>query len=361
MRRREFIKLASGAAVAWPRAAAAQTPLPVIGYLAQGTPEGTAAFLDAVRKGLGEGGLIEGRDFFSEFRYARNDVDRLPSLAVDLIQRRVAIIVALDTIAVARVAKAATTEIPILFTVGADPVTAGLVGSLNRPGGNVTGISSMNTAIVPKWIGLLHEVLSDAKRCAILVNVANAEAAKSLIMGAQDAAFASGLQTEVRFAGNEGEIDVAFAGLGARAQMLIIQPEVLFVQNLGKLAALTIRERLPAVYSTREFAEAGGLMTYGSSFIEAHRQAGVYAARILKGERPGELPVQLATKFDFVINLKTAKTLGLTIPQTLLATADEVIEQRVRFAAVAQVRLWPVTASTANGQRGSFVGQPRVP
>jgi putative ABC transport system substrate-binding protein len=161
--------------MAWPLAARAQTPLPVVGYLAHGTPEGTAAFLDAVRKGLAEGGLIEGKDFSSEFRFARNDADRLPHLAVDLIQRRVAIIIALDNIASARAAKAATTEIPILFSGGTDPVRAGLVGSLNRPGGNVTGITTMNTTVAPKWIGLLHELLPDAKRCAMLVNVANAE------------------------------------------------------------------------------------------------------------------------------------------------------------------------------------------
>jgi putative ABC transport system substrate-binding protein len=326
MRRRDFFAVLGGAAVTWPLAARAQTPLPVVGYIAQGTPEGTAAFADAVRKGLSEGGLAEGRDFSSEFRFARHNVDLLPGLAVDLIRHRVAIIVVLDTVAAARAAKTATTEIPILFTVGPDPVKAGLVGSLNRPGGNVTGISTMNAAIAPKWIGLLHELLPDAKRCAILINIANAETAKSSIIGAQDAAFALGLQTEVRFASDEGEIDVAFSGLGARAQMLIIQPDELYTQNPAKLAALAIRERLPALYPLRVFAEAGGLMTYGSSFIEAHRQAGVYAARILKGEKPGDLPVQQATKFDFVINLKTAKTLGLTFPPGLLAIADEVIE-----------------------------------
>ncbi len=326
MRRREFIRLAGGAAIAWPLAALAQTPLPVVGYLAEGTPESSAALVDAIRKGLSEGGLVEGRDFSSEFRFARHDADLLPGLAVDLIRRRMAIIVVLDTVAAARVAKTATTEIPVLFTVGPDPVKTGLVGSLNRPGGNVTGISTMNAAIAAKWIGLLHELLPDAKRCAILVNVANAETAKSSIIDAQDAAFALGLQTEVRFASNEGEIDVAFSGLGARAQAIIIQPDELFTQNVTKLAALAIRERLPALYPLREFAEAGGLMAYGSSFIEAHRQAGVYAARILKGERSGELPVQQATKFDFVINLKTAKALGLTIPPGLLSIADEVIE-----------------------------------
>jgi putative ABC transport system substrate-binding protein len=328
--RRQFISALSGAA-AWPllsplTARAQQPAMPVIGYLAQGTPEAGDGLVAAVRKGLGEAGLLEGKDFKSEFRWARNDADRLPELAVDLVQRRVSVIIALDTVAAARAAKAATTEIPILFTVGADPVRAGLVTSLNHPGGNVTGISTMNTEIAPKWIGLLRELVPAAKRCAVLVNVANAEVARSLITAAQGAALTLGVQTEVVFASNQGEIDAAFGGLGARAQALIIQPEVLFLQNLGKLATLAIGEKLAALMATRNFPEAGGLMSYGSSFIDAHRQAGIYAGRILKGEKPGDLPVQQATKFDFVINLRTARALGLTIPATMLATADQVID-----------------------------------
>jgi putative ABC transport system substrate-binding protein len=327
LERREFIMLLAGAAAAWPLAARAQQPaVPVIGYLAQGVPEKSADLVAAVRKGLDEAGLAEGKDFTSEFRWARHDADRLPELAVDLVQRRVSVIIALDTIAAARAAKATTTKTPILFTVGADPVQAGLVTSLNHPGGNVTGISTMNTEIAPKWIGLLHELLPTVKRCAVLVNIANAEPARSLITGTQGAALTLGVQTEVVFASNEAEIDAALAGLGARVQALIIQPEVLYRQNLGKLATLAIGEKLAALYSSRDFPQAGGLMSYGSSFLDAHRQAGVYAGRILKGEKPGDLPVQQATKFEFVINLRTAKALGMTIPASMLATVDQVID-----------------------------------
>jgi len=225
-----------------------------------------------------------------------------------------------------RAAKAATTQIPIVFALGTDPVQAGLVANLNHPGGNVTGISTMNLDLSSKWVGLLRELLPVAKRFAVLVNTQSPDSARSIIAGTQEAAFTLGMQIEIIFASNEGEIDTALAGLGARSQALIIHPEVLFLENLGKLAALAIREQLPALYTIRDFPQAGGLMSYGSSFLEAHRQAGVYAGRILKGEKPGELPVQRATKFDLVINLKTAKALGLDVPATLLARADEVIE-----------------------------------
>ena len=326
MKRRAFITLLGGA-VAWPLAARAQQPaMPVVGFLSHGTPEGTASFVAAVRKGLGEAGLVEGKDVTSALRWARHDADRLPALAADLVQRRVALIVTLDTVAAARAAKAATTEIPIVFALGTDPVQAGLVASLNRPGGNITGISTMNLDLGSKWIGLLHELLPAAKRFAVLVNIENADSARSIITRTQEAALALGTQTEILFASNEREIDAALADLGARAQALIMHPDVLFTQNLEKLAALAMREKLAALYSTPNFPQAGGLMSYGSSFLEAQRQAGVYVGRILKGEKPGELPVQRASKFDFVINLKTAKTIRIDIPTTLLARADEVIE-----------------------------------
>ena len=326
MKRRAFITLLGGA-VAWPLAARAQQPaMPVVGFLSHGTPEGTASFVAAVRKGLGEAGLVEGKDVTSALRWARHDADRLPALAADLVQRRVALIVTLDTVAAARAAKAATTEIPIVFALGTDPVQAGLVASLNRPGGNITGISTMNLDLGSKWIGLLHELLPAAKRFAVLVNIENADSARSIITQTQEAALALGTQTEILFASNEREIDAALVDLGARAQALIMHPDVLFTQNLEKLAALAIREKLAALYSTPNFPQAGGLMSYGSSFLEAQRQAGVYVGRILKGEKPGELPVQRASKFDFVINLKTAKTIRIDIPTTLLARADEVIE-----------------------------------
>jgi putative ABC transport system substrate-binding protein len=294
--------------------------------LAQGTREATTDLVAAVRKGLGDAGLIEGRDITSELRFARNDSDLLPSLAADLVQRRAAIIIVLDTVPAARAAKAATQQIPVVFTTGTDPVQAGLVTSLNRPGGNVTGISTMNLDLGSKWVGLLHELLPAARRLAILVNIENGGSARSLITGTQEGALTLGLQTEFIFASNEHEVDAAFAGLGARSQGLIVHPDVLYRQRLGKLASLAIQEKLPALFALREFPQAGGLMSYGSSFLDAHRQAGVYAARILRGERPGDLPVQRATKFDFVINLKTAKAIGLDIPAALLARADEVIE-----------------------------------
>jgi putative tryptophan/tyrosine transport system substrate-binding protein len=326
MRRREFITLLGGAVGPGPLTAYAQAQTPIVGYLAQGTPEGAAPLIAAVRKGIGEAGLVEGKDFTSEFRSAGNDADRLPGLATDLIQRRVAVIATLGTVASARAAKAGTTEIPIVFAMGTDPVHAGLVASLNHPGGNITGISTLSLDLGSKWVGLLHELLPAANYFAVLVNLANPDAAQSLITGAQLGARSIGLQTEFIFAGSEGEIEPAFAGLGWRAHALIIQPEVLFFQNLRKLAVLAIREKLPALYALRDFPQAGGLMSYGSSLIEAHRQAGVYVARILKGEKPGDLPVQQATKFNFVINLKTAKAIGSDIPATMLARADEVIE-----------------------------------
>src|SRR6516164_2896284 len=327
MKRREFITRLGGVAVAWPLAARAQQPtMPVIGFLSHGTPEGTAAFVAAVRKGLGEAGLVEGKDVTSELRWARHDADRLPALAADLVQRRVALIVTLDTVAAVRAAKAATTEIPIVFALGTDPVQAGLVASLNRPGGNITGISSMNLDLGSKWVGLLRELLPAAKRFAVLVNIENADSARSMITRTQEAGFALGVQTEFLFATVERDIDTVLAGLGARAQALIIHPDVLFTASREKLAALAIREKMPAIYSTRNFPQAGGLTSYGSEFLETQRQAGIYVGRILKGEKPGELPVQQATKFELVINLKTAKALGITIPPGVLALADEVIE-----------------------------------
>jgi putative tryptophan/tyrosine transport system substrate-binding protein len=326
MRRREFITLLGGAAATGPLAARAQTSLPVVGYLAQGAPEGTGPLTDAVREGLGKAGFVEGKDYAAEFRWARGDADQLPRLAVDLVQRRVAMIVALDTVAAARAAKTATAEIPVLFTVGADPVEAGLVGSLNHPGGNVTGISTMSTEIAPKWVGLLRELLPAAKRFALLVNYTNGEVTKSMISGAQDAVLPLGLQTEVVFASSERDIDSALRNLGSRAQVLLIQPDILFRRNFGAVAASAMREKLLAIASDREFPRAGGLMSYGSSFVDAHRDVGVYAGRILKGERPGDLPVQRSTKFEFVVNLKAAKEADVEIPATMLARADEVIE-----------------------------------
>jgi len=325
MRRRDFIKVIAGSAAAWPLTARAQSVPPMIGYLAEGKPKGTAVLVAAVRNGLGETGLVEGKDYISEFRSAGGDANFLPGLATELVQHGAAVIMTLDTLAAARAAKAVTTAVPIVFATGADPLRARLVESLNRPSGNITGISAMNLELGSKWVGLLHELLPTAKRIAILINIENADAARLMITDTQEAAFSMGLQTEFVFASNEGEIEPALSGLGARSQGLIIQPDVAF-QNRAEVAALAIREKLPALAAQQDFAKADGLMSYGSSFIEAHRLAGTYVGRILKGEKPEDLPVQRATKFDFVINLKTAKALGLTIPPTLLARADEVIE-----------------------------------
>jgi len=325
--RRQFITLLGGAAAAWPLAARAQQPpIPVIGYLAQGAPEASAGFVAAVRQGLADVGLIEGKNVASEFRWANHSADRLPGLATNLVQRRVAVIITLDTVAAARAARAVTTEIPIVFALGTDPVRAGLVTSLNRPGGNITGISTMNLDLGSKWIGLLHELLPAAKNIGVLVNIENADSARSIITNTQAAARMLGMQTEILFASDSRDIDDALAGLGARSQALILQPDVLFTEYREKLAMLAIREKLPTLYSTRNFPEAGGMMSYGSSFTEAQRLAGVYAGRVLKGEKPGDMPVLRPTKFELIINLGTAKALGLIVPPSLLATADEVIE-----------------------------------
>jgi putative tryptophan/tyrosine transport system substrate-binding protein len=328
MRRREFIALVGSTVAAWPPAARAQQAgnLPVIGYLSQGMPENAAILVAGVADGLSAAGLVQQRDYTTEFRWGRNDVDHLPALVSELVQRRVAVIVCLDTAPTVRAAKAATTEIPIVFALGNDPVKGGLVDSISHPGGNVTGISTMNQDLGAKFVGLLHELLPTAKRFAILVNIEATDSARSLITTAQVGALALGLQTEVVFASKANEIDEALAGLGARSQALIVHADALFRQNDDRVTSMAMRERLPTLSSLPNFTKAGGFMGYGSDFIEAHRQAGLYVGRILKGEKAGDLPVQLGVKFTFAINLKTAKAIGVDIPPTLLARADEVIE-----------------------------------
>lgn len=328
MRRREFIALVGSTVAAWPSAARAQQAgnLPVIGYLSQGMPENAAILVAGVADGLSAAGLVQQRDYTTEFRWGRNDVDHLPALVSELVQRRVAVIVCLDTAPTVRAAKAATTEIPIVFALGNDPVKGGLVDSISHPGANVTGISTMNQDLGAKFVGLLHELLPTAKRFAILVNIEATDSARSLITTAQVGALALGLQTEVVFASKANEIDEALAGLGARSQALIVHADALFRQNDDRVTSMAMRERLPTLSSLPNFTKAGGFMGYGSDFIEAHRQAGLYVGRILKGEKAGDLPVQLGVKFTFAINLKTAKAIGVDIPPTLLARADEVIE-----------------------------------
>jgi putative tryptophan/tyrosine transport system substrate-binding protein len=327
VRRREFITLLASAAAAWPPVARAQqASMPVIGILHPGSPEATAKYVASLRKGLAEAGYVEGRNIAIEYRWGHNDTRRLPELASDLISRRVVVIVTPGGVAAALAAKAATTTIPIVFVIGADPVQAGLVASLNRPGGNITGISSMNTGLAAKQLGLLHQLLRRDARFAVLVNPGNPQT-PSALAEVQAAASAMGQQFEAVTAATYRDIGPAVGGaVQKRADALLIIADPLFASRPVQLATLAARHALPAIYALREFAEAGGLMSYGSNFTELFRQAGTYAGRILKGEKPADLPILQATKFELVVNLQTAEALGIEVPATLLATADEVIE-----------------------------------
>ena len=326
MSRRDFITLLGGTAATWPLAARAQQPaMPVIGYLDGGSLGTSAHIVAAFRKGLSETGYVEGRNVVVEYHWAEGNYDRLPVLAPDLARRQVAVIVAMGA-PVAVAAKAATATIPIVFGSGVDPVQAGLVASLSRPGGNVTGVTSMNAEIEAKRLGLLLELLPKATRLAVLINPNN-PIAEATVKDAQASASAIGRQLEILAASTNREIDAAFASLvQKRANALLIGPDVFLTNRRVQLATLTVRHGIPAVYAFREFAEAGGLMSYGTSNTERDRQVGVYTGRILKGEKPADLPVLQPTKSEFVINLQTARTLGLEVPPTLLARADEVIE-----------------------------------
>jgi putative ABC transport system substrate-binding protein len=323
MNRRTFITLLGGAA-AWPLGALAQQPaMPVIGFLHSASATAFAASLAAFRKGLSEAGYVEGQNV----AIAEGQNDRLPALAAELVRRRVAVIVTPGSTAATLAAKAATATIPIVFIIGADPVKIGLVASLNRPGGNATGINDFGVEIGAKRLGILHELLPGAARFALLVNPDNPFITETFVTELQTAASAIGRQIEVVTASTNGDIDTAFAKLvKKRADGLLISPDALFVTRRVQLITLAVRHGLPALYHRRELAEAGGLMSYGSDLSDQYRQTGVYVGRILKGEKPAEMPVQLPTRFEFVINLQTAKTLGIEIPATLLARADEVIE-----------------------------------
>jgi putative ABC transport system substrate-binding protein len=327
MKRRDFITFLGCAAAAWPATARAQQPaVPTIGILYAGSPEGTANNLAAFRKGLSEAGFVEGRNVAIEYRFAEDQFDRLPALAADLVRRQVAVIVVPSSTPGAVAAKAATSSIPVVFTGGTDPVRLGLVASLNRPGGNVTGISTMNTELTGKRIGLLHELLPGAIRIGVLVNP-NGPDADALIREAQAAVQALGRQIEVLTAATNRDIDGAFASLAHRSvEAVMVTNHNLFASRTVQLVTLAAHHRMPTIYYTRSFAQAGGLMSYGTDGTDGVRQAGIYVGRILKGERPSDLPVMQTTKFDFVINLQTARTLGIEVPPTLLAIADELIE-----------------------------------
>lgn len=324
MKRREFFGLV-GSAAAWPIAARAQQrAMPVVGFLHPGEPESFANRLTAFRKGLSEMGYVEGQNVAIEYRFALSEFDRLPELAADLVRRRVAVITAQGAAAIS--AKAATSTIPIIF-LSSNPVQQGLVASLSRPGGNVTGFSSMNSELMGKRLGLLHELLPGAARFGILVNPNNPGSAESTITEVQAAARTLGRQLEVLTASTNREIDAAFATLvQKRIEALLVSPDALFFSRRVQLATLAVKHSVPAIDSTREFTEAGGLMSYTTSLADQYRQVGIYTGRILKGEKPADLPVMQPTKFEFVINLQTARTLGLEVPPTLLAIADEVIE-----------------------------------
>ncbi|MDF2809967.1 MAG: ABC-type uncharacterized transport system, periplasmic component [Microvirga sp.] len=324
MKRLEFIAfLLGGAAVLSPALVKAQQlDLPVIGFLSSRSPK-DAFFVAPFREGLKEVGYVEGQNVVVEYRWAENDNGRLPMLALDLVQRRVNVILAGGTLQQAR---AATTTIPIIFTTGLDPLSSGLVPSLSRPGGNVTGISFYSGAVGGKRLELLREVVPAAKRIGMLINP-QGEAAGPQARDMQQFANAAGVRVHVVNASSDRDLDTAFMALAElQVGALLVTVDPFFDARPSQLVALASRYRVPAIYSRREFAEAGGLMSYGSRIVDAYRMAGVYAGRILKGEKPSELPVILPTKFEMVINLKAAKSLGLDIPPGLLAGADEVIE-----------------------------------
>ena len=326
MRRREFITLLGGAAAAWPLAGHAQQPaMPVIGFLGTRASGDDPQLLTAFRRGLKEVGYVEGQNVAMEYRFAENQYDRLPVLAADLVRRQVAVIVANGP--AAKAAKEATPTIPIAFVAGFDPVEVGLVASMSRPGGNITGVSILDVELGPKRLQLLHELAPTATIIAALVNPTDPARAETTSKELQAAARTLGLQLHVLHASTDRDFDTVFARLvELRAGGLVIGGEPFFNSRSEQLGALTLRHAMPTIYQLRAFAAAGGLVSYGGSLTDAYRQVGIYTGRLLKGEKPADLPVQQSTKVEMVINLKTAKMFGLTVPQSLLGRADEVIE-----------------------------------
>jgi putative tryptophan/tyrosine transport system substrate-binding protein len=331
MKRREFIALlGAGAAssLAWPLAARAQqAALPVVGFVSGGSPDASARYAVAFRKGLNEAGYVEGQNVTVEYHWLEGQYDRLPALMADLVGRQVAVLATPGSLPTTLAAKAATATIPIVFSVGEDPVGLGLVTSLARPGGNATGINFFLNEVVAKRLRLLHDLVPKAVRVAVLVNPANAASAESTLRAVQEAAPAMGLQIPILKASTIGEIDAAFATIAReRPDALFVGPDAYFSARRVQFATLTARERIPSAYSNRDPVEAGGLMSYGTNLADTYRQVGVYTGNILKGAKPTDLPVLQSTKFELVINLQTARALGIEVPPGVLSIADEVIE-----------------------------------
>jgi len=327
MRRRDFMA-GLGSAAAWPLAARAQQPaLPAVGLIQGGSADASPRNVAAFRKGLNETGYVEGQNVTVEYHWLEGRFDRLPALAADLAQRRVAVIATPAGIAAALAAKAATATIPIVFSVGEDPVRLGLVASLARPGGNATGINFFTQEVVAKRLRLLHDLVPKAVRIAVLVNPANAPATEATLREVREAAPALGLQIQILNATTIGEIDAAFATLAReRPDALFVPPDAFFTSRPVQFATLTAVHKIPATYSSRDNVAVGGLMSYGTDYADTYRQVGVYTGRILKGAKPSDLPVVQSTKFELVLNLQTARALGVEVPPSLLAIADEVIE-----------------------------------
>ena len=327
MRRREFIRLLGSVAAMLPYAARAQQPaLPVVGFIRDGAANASAPLAAAFRNGLNETGYIDGQNVTVEYHWLEGKYDRLPALVADLVRRQVAVIATPGNVP-SLAAKAATATIPIVFGVGEDPVQLGLVASLSRPGGNATGINFFVNELVAKRLRLLHDLVPKAVRIAVLINPGNASVAEATLREVQEGAATLGMQILILDATTPGEIDAAFAILAReRADALFVAPDALFVSRRVQLATLTARDRTPAIYSVREPVEAGGLMSYGTDLADMFHQVGVYTGKILKGAKPADLPVLQSTKFQFVINLQTARELGIEVPQNVLSIADEVIE-----------------------------------
>ena len=328
MKRRQFITLLGGAAAAWPLAARAQQPaMPVVGIINAGAPETSVSRVTAFRQGLGELGYLDGQNVTIEYRWAEGRYDRYPELVADLIRRKVSVIATGASGPAAFAAKAATSSIPIVFGVGEDPVRLGLVASLARPGGNVTGVNFFTAEVAAKRLGLLRELAPRTTRVAVLVNPANAASAESTARDVRAAAPALGLQVQMLNATTVREIDTAYASLvRERADALVVAGDGFFNSRRVQLAMLAVRHAIPATYSVRDYPEAGGLISYGTSFADTFRQIGIYCGRILKGATPADLPVLQSTKFELVVNMQAARMLGIDVPPMLLARADEVIE-----------------------------------